>query len=396
MKNFRLLAVALLALVFAAPACNPRPTVQKSEAYAYVIVEDVWAQILPGEVMGDSSGIEEHKYKAGEWFINTQLNPEVAHLLYRGFHYAVPKQYFRLLNKSEVKELIAQDRAFAEQANYWLLLNADGESMTGEKAKPVVVSNREPIHIFNLFWLLLPGLLIAGVAYAANSLSKRKGEWDEDERVFVKRSPIILLGLYLLEIALLALLIFLGVFNSKHDPGMGIIFALPGLALLIVNGYSAFAVNSLILSSYNVSFSWKRIIVYGLASVGLGYFATILISVIFKFDPANGNMSSLVISTVLTLILLLTMFAVDMRKQNPASLRKLPILALLFLIGTLLSAVLVMIVVIAVGAYYVWSWQLKSEEAKDRNNDNLSCSNCNSRGLCSSPGVPCSRHQNWQ
>ena len=58
--------------------------------------------------------------------------------------------------------------------------------------------------------------------------------------------------------------------------------------------------------------------------------------------------------------------------------------------------VLVMIVVIAVGAYYVWSWQLKSEEAKDRNNDNLSCSNCNSRGLCSSPGVPCSRHQNWQ
>lgn len=395
MKNFKLLLVALLALIFVAPACNPRPTVQKSDGYAYVVVEDVWAQILPDEVMGNPYATKEHKYKAGEWFVNVNLNPEVIHLPYRGCLYAMPKQYFRLMSENEVRTLLANDRAFAEESKYWRFLDANGDSLLGEKKTPVR-HNRRAIPITHLLWLLIPGLLIAGVGYTAKSLSKRKGEWNEDDVDIMKWAPGVLLGLYFVEIALLLLLTILGVFNSNHAPGMGILFALPGLALLIANGYSAFAVNGLILSSFDVSFSWKRIIIYALASMGLGYLVTILISMLFKFDPANGNMLPLVIFVVLTLASLLVMFAVDMRKQNPASLRKLPILSLLFLIGTLLSAVLVMIVVIAVGVWYTWNWQLKSEEAKDNHNSNLSCSTCNSRGLCSSHGVPCSRHQDWQ
>ncbi len=230
----------------------------------------------------------------------------------------------------------------------------------------------------------------------SKSISKRKGEWTEDDKDIIKWAPGVLLGLYFLEIALLVLLTFLGVFHGDHAPGMGLFFALPGLALLVVNGYSAFAVNSLILSNYDVSFSWKRIIIYALASLGLGYLVTILISMLFKFNPANGNMLPLVIFVVIALLSLLVMFAIDMRKQNPASLRKLPILVLLFLIGTILSAVVVMIIVIAVGVWYTWNWQLKSEEAKDRHNGSLLCSNCNSYGKCSSPGVPCSHHQNWR
>ena len=394
MKNLKLFIVALLALVFVAPACNPRPTVQKPEAYAYVITQDVWAYILPEEVEDNPYATKEHKFKTDEWFFYAQLNPEVANLRYLGCFYAVPKQYFRLLTKSEVQKLIAQDREFTEEAKSWFLLDANGNPLMDKQKR--AVSNRRAIPISHLFWLLIPGLLIAGVGYMSKSISKRKGEWTEDDKDIIKWAPGVLLGLYFLEIALLVLLTFLGVFHGDHAPGMGLFFALPGLALLVVNGYSAFAVNSLILSNYDVSFSWKRIIIYALASLGLGYLVTILISMLFKFDPANGNMLPFVIFVVIALLSLLVMFAVDMRKQNPASLRKLPILALLFLIGTILSAVVVMIIVIAVGVWYTWNWQLKSEEAKDRHNGSLLCSNCNSYGKCSSPGVPCSRHQNWQ
>ena len=394
MKNLKLFIVALLALVFVAPACNPRPTVQKPEAYAYVITQDVWAYILPEDVENNPYATKEHKFKTDEWFFYAQLNPEVANLRYRGCFYAVPKQYFRLLTKSEVQKLIAQDREFAEEAKSWFLLDANGNPLMDKQKR--TISNRRAIPISHLFWLLIPGLLIAGVGYMSKSISKRKGEWTEDDKDIIKWAPGVLLGLYFLEIALLVLLTFLGVFHGDHAPGMGLFFALPGLALLVVNGYSAFAVNSLILSNYDVSFSWKRIIIYALASLGLGYLVTILISMLFKFDPANGNMLPFVIFVVIALLLLLVMFAIDMRKQNPASLRKLPILALLFLIGTILSAVVVMIIVIAVGVWYTWNWQLKSEEAKDRHNGSLLCSNCNSYGKCSSPGVPCSRHQNWQ
>jgi ABC-type microcin C transport system permease subunit YejE len=97
----------------------------------------------------------------------------------------------------------------------------------------------------------------------------------------------------------------------------------------------------------------------------------------------------------LAIALLLT-FGVDMCRQNVKSIKALPILAMLFVIGAVMVAFSIVLVVVVVGIWLALRTHVKSEELKDRNNDSLKCNNCIHYGNCPSVGVPCSRHQNWR
>ena len=286
------------------------------------------------------------------------------------------------------------DKEFVAEAKKWFLLAEDGEPLLGKDAKKTALVGERVISIANMFWMIIPALLIAALGYMAKVMREDIETYAGVEGNFEVWAPYILLLLYLLELALLLLLIYLGALNDELGIFAGFMFAIPAFILMLINGWAAFTTSSLVLSFYKVEFGWKRIVKFILISIGVGCVVSVLLIPVSKLNPDSSIQSWA--SLVSILVVFLALIGVDMRKQNPDSLRMLPILVVLITIGLLISFVAVAMVAIAVGIYYIWNFQISSEIAKDEHNDALSCDTCNYRGNCSSRAVPCTRHQDYR
>ena len=381
MRNLKPFIVVLFAILFIAPACSSSDYDSETpEGYAYVLKRDVVAKISPVFLYDYPDAPKEHTFKAGEWVCSSALYPDSLPKRYNKCYYYIPKGTYRLLYKNEIENLKKRDSAFAREAKTWKFLSESGSKIGGAE---------RTIPMEHLFWLVIPGLLICLVGKWAKSIMNDEKRTDDEVYVF-RWLPIALLSLYIIEIGLAALLLYLGALNGEMSYMAGILFAIPGLILMAMNGYGAFAMNSALLTQYGVNFPLKRVIIYTIVSLLIFYFSG-------KFIPSVMDNPIMLLPKMLMLYIpLLLMFGVDMYRQNPESLRSLPWLMFFFLIGTIIAGVIIVVVLMAIGVMRVWSAHIKSEELKDANNGALSCASCSYRGSCSSPGSPCSQHQNWR
>lgn len=397
MKSIKIFIAALFAVLIVAPSCGHREKPRKvelPEGYAYVITKDVWGEILPAYLESNPYAVTTHKFRTGEWFFCSALHPETANIYYYKAYYSVPRETFRLLTVGEVQNLMQTDKEFVAEAKKWFLLAEDGEPLLGKDAKKTALVGERVISIANMFWMIIPALLIAALGYMAKVMREDSETYAGVEGNFEVWAPYILLLLYVLELALLLLLIYLGALNDELGIFAGFMFAIPAFILMLINGWAAFTTSSLVLSFYKVEFGWKRIVKFILISIGVGCVVSVLLIPVSKLNPDSSIQSWA--SLVSILVVFLALIGVDMRKQNPDSLRMLPILVVLITIGLLISFVAVAMVAIAVGIYYIWNFQISSEIAKDEHNNALSCDTCNYRGNCSSRAVPCTRHQDYR
>ncbi|MBO5772163.1 MAG: hypothetical protein J6R09_05955 [Alistipes sp.] len=396
MKALKFIVAAMSLFVLTACGVQPDYVVEKTGCYAYVMTQDVWGEIVPEDNPVNPYAVDTHKYRRGEWFFYAQLYPEKVDLYYihSRAYYSVPRGTFRLLTKAEVQKLMQTDKEFAKEAKTWFLLAEDGSPLFENTSKQYV-AQRGSMSAFNLFWLFIPALIIAIIGYIANSMAAESADADFTESD--KKTMWWLFGsvpvLFIVEALLLLALAYYGVF-TYFEIDYVIFFCIPIFAFFGVNAFGAFITNHSILTSYRVSFSWARVAIYLVVSYVVGLVAAMITAFLSGIDNAD---LWLAIPFLLGLaIALLLTFGVDMCRQNVKSIKALPILAMLFVIGAVMVAFSIVLVVVVVGIWLALRTHVKSEELKDRNNDSLKCTNCIHYGNCPSVGVPCSRHQNWR
>lgn len=395
MKILKFLVAAIA--LFSLTSCDYEPdyVVEKTDCYAYVITQDVWGEILPEYTQTDPYATKTHKYKKGEWFFYCQLYPEKAALPYVNHClYNVPREMFRLLTKAEVEQLMQTDKEFAKEAKTWFLLAEDGSPLFEDDSKQRV-ARRGGMSAFNLFWLFIPALLIAIVSYIAKSMASEPSEKEhaEDDRRVIDWLAVGVVALFIIQAVMLLCFAYYNAF-AHFEIDYIIFFCIPIFAYMGLNAYGAFTTNVAILRNYEVTFSWARIIIYVVASFVVGSALTFLISFLAGFENAN---LWLAIPYLLGIaVSMLAMFGIDMYRQNPKSLKMLPVLALLLTIGVVALILSGVLVAVLIGLWLVLKSHVTSETMKDKNNASLVCTTCNHYGTCTSVGVPCSRHQNWQ
>ena len=243
--------------------------------------------------------------------------------------------------------------------------------------------------------MFLPALLIAIVSYIAKSMSSEPSdeEYADSDRRVINWLAYGVVALFVIQAIMLFLFAYYNAF-ANFEIDFLIFFCIPIFGYMGLNAYGAFSTNVAVLRNYGVSFSWVRVAIYLVASFIIGSVLTFIVAYLAGFDNAD---LWLAIPYLLGIaVSMLAMFGFDMYRQNPASLWMLPVMSLLFVIGVttlILSGVLVAIVV---GVWYVLKSHVASETMKDKNNASLVCTTCNHYGTCTSVGVPCDHHQNWQ
>ena len=161
---------------------------------------------------------------------------------------------------------------------------------------------------------------------------------------------------------MLAILLLLGVLGACESKFVIVMVTL-ALLLMLLNAYGAFATNSAILSRYEISFTWKRVLVYvGIALAVEALFALLIPQI---FDIAIADARMFIPNVIILAITLFVLFGVDMYKQNEQSLRVIPVVFILFMIGMLMIGVLAIIALLAIGLWSVIKICLAKDAAKD-------------------------------
>lgn len=247
------------------------------------------------------------------------------------------------------------------------------------------------IPIGHLLWLLVPAVAIATLGY----LCKKKitEEMTEKETLVVKWLVGSLLVLYVVELLLFVILKQLGVFGF-YAPKYILLVATFAISFMLLNAYGAFVANSAILRKYKISFPWKRVIIY--VGIALAVETIFALVVPLAFDVSIFDSRMLIPNVIALCTLLFVLFGVDMYQQNAQSLKVIPVVFVLFTIGSLMSGTLVLIAFFAVGVWYIARGCLVKDKMKDRRNASLECESCSAKESCSAPGTPCEKHQDWK
>lgn len=233
---------------------------------------------------------------------------------------------------------------------------------------PKEAESEQSIPAANIFILLLPAVVIAVLGFVCKKKITNKEELTEKEMRTEKWLIGSILGLYVAELVALSVLLLLGVLDTCPPRLMLLVFIF-AVVFMLLNAYGAFVANSAILRKYNISFSWKRVFVY----VGIALVVGLLFVVVMPliFDVAITDARIYVTDIMLVSILLVLLFGVDMYRQNPQSLKAMPVIFILFTIGMLMSGALVLLALFVVGLWYVVRSCLVKEKVQEHRNKSL-------------------------
>ena len=227
---------------------------------------------------------------------------------------------------------------------------------------PKADDEKRSIPVKHLMWLLIPAVAVAVLGFVCRVKISKVKEDSEKEMRLVKWLVGSVLALYVVEFIMLAILLLLGVLEAC-EPKLVVVVVLFSLLLMLLNAYGAFATNSAILSRYEISFTWKRVLVYvGIALAVEAFFALLIPRI---FDVAITDARMFVPNLIILAITLFVLFGIDMYKQNEQSLRAIPVVFILFMIGMLMVGVLAVIALLAIGMWSVIKSCLAKDAAKE-------------------------------
>lgn len=224
------------------------------------------------------------------------------------------------------------------------------------------VEEKRTIPAKHLLWLFIPAVAIAALGFVCKvKISEIKEDTEKETRI-AKWLVGSVLALYVVEFIMLAILLLLGVLGACESKFVIVMVTL-ALLLMLLNAYGAFATNSAILSRYEISFTWKRVLVY----VGIALAVEVLFALLIPhiFDIAIADARMFIPNVIILAITLFVLFGVDMYKQNEQSLRVIPVVFILFMIGMLMIGVLAIIALLAIGLWSVIKICLAKDAAKD-------------------------------
>ena len=275
---------------------------------------------------------------------------------------------------AEVQEEQVADTTQVNAVDPNLLISADTTPKTEEKPQieenkieenkieENKVEEKRTIPAKHLLWLFIPAVAIAALGFVCKVKISEIKENTEKETRIAKWLVGSVLALYVVEFIMLAILLLLGVLGACESKFVIVMVTL-ALLLMLLNAYGAFATNSAILSRYEISFTWKRVLVYvGIALAVEALFALLIPQI---FDIAIADARMFIPNVIILAITLFVLFGVDMYKQNEQSLRVIPVVFILFMIGMLMIGVLAIIALLAIGLWSVIKICLAKDAAKD-------------------------------
>ena len=265
---------------------------------------------------------------------------------------------------AEVQEEQVADTTQVNAVDPNLLISADTTPKIEEKPQieENKVEEKRTIPAKHLLWLFIPAVAIAALGFVCKVKISEIKENTEKETRIAKWLVGSVLALYVVEFIMLAILLLLGVLGACESKFVIVMVTL-ALLLMLLNAYGAFATNSAILSRYEISFTWKRVLVY----VGIALAVEVLFALLIPqiFDIAIADARMFIPNVIILAITLFVLFGVDMYKQNEQSLRVIPVVFILFMIGMLMIGVLAIIALLAIGLWSVIKICLAKDAAKD-------------------------------
>lgn len=269
-------------------------------------------------------------------------------------------------NASKVDSGVLPNGTIPTHAQNEEVATAQGEDSTfvqsPEKEVVAPTENERTIPVGHLLWLLVPAVVVAILGY----LCKKKitDDMTAEEKLTAKWLIGSVLMLYVVELLLFVVLFLLGVFE-KCTLGSALLVALVAAVFMLLNAYGSFTANTAILRKFEISFTWKRVLVY----VGIAL-AVDLLFVIFMplvFDAPIFSSRIILPNIIVLCTVLCLLFGVDMYSQNAKSLRAIPLVFILFTIGMLMSGALILIALLAIGLWYVIKNGLAKEKCEQPN-----------------------------
>ena len=227
-----------------------------------------------------------------------------------------------------------------------------------KEAEPLAPkSETRTIPIGHLLWLLLPAIAVAVLGYICKK--KISDDMSAEEELTAKWLIGSELLLYVVELLLFVVLFLLGVFEGT-TLGSVLLTALIAILFMSLNAYGAFTANAAILRKYDISFTWKKVLVY----VGIALAVDILFVIFMPlvFDAAIFNSRIILPNIIVLCTVLCLLFGIDMYNQNAKSLRAIPVVFLLFTIGMLMSGSLILAALLIIGLCYVIKNALAKED----------------------------------
>jgi len=293
---------------------------------------------------------------------------------------------------------VAQQQQDTQAAN---LQQSDSVMIKRAETTPEIDATQSPVEtdggasspIKHLLWLLLLAVIIAALGYLSK---KRVGDGssltEKDARILKWLVGGELL-LFVVELIVLIVLFCVGVMSGNLAEYIIVVSGLGG-AFALLNAYGAFCTNSALLRKYGISFSWRRILIYLISSLVL--MSIVMLVSPYIFGVAILDIRLLSSAIVIMGIALSVMFGVDMYRQNAQSLPAIPVVLILFTIGTLMSGAIVLLALIAIGVWYVIKGIADSEKAKNGRNLSLESDKCEHKEDCTTATSPCDKHQDLE
>lgn len=264
-------------------------------------------------------------------------------------------------NAPKVERIPLTDSTIAEQTSSEDIATLPGDDATFEQPDGAVVPpvvEKRTIPTSHLLWLLVPAVAVA----VLGSLCKKKitDDMTVEEQHTAKWLIGSVLMLYVVELLLFVVFFLLGVFEDCTF-GSALLVALIAIIFMLLNAYGAFTANAAILRKFEVSFTWKKVLVY----VGIALVIDLLFVVFMPlvFDAAIFNSRIILPNIIVLCTVLCLLFGVDMYNQNAKSLRVIPVVFLLFTIGMLMSGSLILAALLIIGLWYVIKNALAKEAA---------------------------------